>query len=383
VGSVHYSDTAAFGGTPVVEPSSSRGGVEILFAQDGSLLDTPFVRQKPDIVAPSGAATTMGPFSGSASAAAHAAAAAALLLELDSVDNLQQDQLRWLLTETAVDVGAVGPDFESGFGLIDVFEAALMLIVEPPIAISDQYTVDMNSILSVSAPGVMTNDLDLNGHSLEATVLTDPENGELVLLADGSFTYTPDVGFFGIDSFTYKVNDGAFTSELAVVSITLLGIESVSTSVMLQGTGQDANFGTDSPVLTIDREGVFDQTEFDPGGSGSIGFSAFGPGSYTLSANAPGFLEAVRTGVVLGAVAGAEVILPPVTLLAGDATDDGMIDSSDANVMTDAFGSQFDIGTRRDGEGHIADLNGDGVVNAVDLSLTVCNIGIVEPVSWE
>ena len=33
-------------------------------------------------------------------------------------------------------------------------------------------------------------------------------HGVLVLNLNGSFTYTPDTAFHGLDQFTYKANDG-------------------------------------------------------------------------------------------------------------------------------------------------------------------------------
>jgi hypothetical protein len=40
-------------------------------------------------------------------------------------------------------------------------------------------------------------------------------------MTNGSFTYTPDPGFFGVDSFTYKANDGELDSNIATVTITV------------------------------------------------------------------------------------------------------------------------------------------------------------------
>jgi hypothetical protein len=45
--------------------------------------------------------------------------------------------------------------------------------------------------------------------TLKATLVTGPANGTLLLRPDGSFSYTPNVGFSGGDSFTYQVT-GAF-----------------------------------------------------------------------------------------------------------------------------------------------------------------------------
>ena len=43
---------------------------------------------------------------------------------------------------------------------------------------------------------------------LSAELGTTTSNGSLTLNADGSFSYTPNAGFWGTDSFTYTATDG-------------------------------------------------------------------------------------------------------------------------------------------------------------------------------
>ena len=45
---------------------------------------------------------------------------------------------------------------------------------------------------------------------------TNPQHGALALNADGSFTYTPEAGYLGSDSFTYLASDGPLTSTASV-----------------------------------------------------------------------------------------------------------------------------------------------------------------------
>ena len=55
-----------------------------------------------------------------------------------------------------------------------------------------------------------------------ALLVSGPANGTVSLSPDGSFTYTPNTGFIGTDSFTYKASDGKLDSNLATVTITVL-----------------------------------------------------------------------------------------------------------------------------------------------------------------
>jgi RHS repeat-associated protein/uncharacterized repeat protein (TIGR01451 family) len=92
---------------------------------------------------------------------------------------------------------------------------------DAPTAVADNYLVAKNSVLTVAAPGVLTNDSDPEGNVLSAEVVTTPTQGTLALAPNGSFTYTPAANYEGPDSFTYRTSDGTTTSEPATVSITV------------------------------------------------------------------------------------------------------------------------------------------------------------------
>ncbi|MGV8049612.1 MAG: Ig-like domain-containing protein [Anaerolineaceae bacterium] len=73
-----------------------------------------------------------------------------------------------------------------------------------PVAVNDVYETDQDVVLEVAAPGVLANDTDQDPYDVfTAETKDEPLHGTLVLNADGSFTYTPDLGFFGTDTFTY------------------------------------------------------------------------------------------------------------------------------------------------------------------------------------
>jgi len=56
--------------------------------------------------------------------------------------------------------------------------------------------------------GVLVNDTDVDSSALTVSVQTPPAHGQLALQPDGAFTYTPDAGFTGEDTFLYRVSDG-------------------------------------------------------------------------------------------------------------------------------------------------------------------------------
>jgi ELWxxDGT repeat protein/VCBS repeat-containing protein len=86
--------------------------------------------------------------------------------------------------------------------------------------VHDAYSVDEDSVLVVSpAEGVLAN--DGNGETLIASIVSQPSHGALTFNADGSFTYTPNANFSGVDSFAYTATDGVLTGNTATVVITV------------------------------------------------------------------------------------------------------------------------------------------------------------------
>ena len=95
---------------------------------------------------------------------------------------------------------------------------------QAPDANDDVYSMSQGTTLTVSAPGVLGNDTDIDGNLLTATVVTGPAVGTLTLNSNGSFSYTPPALFSGTVNFTYGVSDGA-ASDIATVVITVNPIE--------------------------------------------------------------------------------------------------------------------------------------------------------------
>jgi len=91
-----------------------------------------------------------------------------------------------------------------------------------PVAQDDAYSVNENTRLTVAAPGVLGNDTDEDGDTLTAALVYGTGNGTLNLHADGSFNYTPNHNFIGIDSFTYQASDGTTLPSIASVTLTVL-----------------------------------------------------------------------------------------------------------------------------------------------------------------
>ncbi|MBF0627325.1 MAG: tandem-95 repeat protein [Magnetococcales bacterium] len=89
---------------------------------------------------------------------------------------------------------------------------------DAPVAVADTLTVSNAQPLSDTLTA-----RDRDGDPLTYTLLSNTSNGRIVLTnpATGAFTYTPNSGASGTDSFTFKVNDGQADSNTATVTLTI------------------------------------------------------------------------------------------------------------------------------------------------------------------
>lgn len=116
-----------------------------------------------------------------------------------------------------------------------------------PVAADDAYSTPQDQPLSVDAGGVLANDQDVDGDALAAVLASGPANGSLTLNPDGSFTYTPNAGFYGEDNFSYLANDGLANSNPATVTLTVSPvIAPPATELVIHLEVSGSPFGQDS-----------------------------------------------------------------------------------------------------------------------------------------
>lgn len=83
------------------------------------------------------------------------------------------------------------------------------------------YVTGLGQPLEVPARnGVLVNDSSSAGQAMTAALAAGPEHGSLDLRANGSFTYAPEAGWAGDDTFTYRASDGSWTSDPTAVTVT-------------------------------------------------------------------------------------------------------------------------------------------------------------------
>ncbi|HYI67618.1 MAG TPA: Ig-like domain-containing protein [Candidatus Limnocylindrales bacterium] len=90
-----------------------------------------------------------------------------------------------------------------------------------PVARPDAYSTAYRTTLVVPALGVLGNDTDADADALSAQFVGGGVSGSLSLGSNGGFTYSPNAGFSGTATFTYRVWDGVAWSAATTVALTV------------------------------------------------------------------------------------------------------------------------------------------------------------------
>ena len=146
-----------------------------------------------------------------------------------------------------------------------------------PVAVDDGFTGDEGAPIVGSAAG---NDTPGNISSTY-TALAQPANGTVVMNPDGSFTYTPNAGFVGPDTFPYQVCDADGDCATALVTI---NVQPLQGKLRLQKTvsKREVNVGSlVSYTLTVTNIGALPVVAADVVDVPPSGF-AFVPGSVVV-----------------------------------------------------------------------------------------------------
>ena len=114
-------------------------------------------------------------------------------------------------------------------GATSTATVTLVINSEPdnPVAQNDAYQFSKNKLFEVTVQnGLLINDFNIEAGdlSVNTTAINTTQNGELTLNADGSFTYQPDLGFIGVDSFTYSISNEQGLTATAQVTLSESGV---------------------------------------------------------------------------------------------------------------------------------------------------------------
>ncbi len=167
--------------------------------------------------------------------------------------------------------------YKANDGANDSNVAMVTIAVNPlndaPVAENDTYAVAEDSVLSVIAPGVLENDTDPDiGQTLIVELVSGPAHAfAFTLNPDGSFTYTPEADFNGVDTFTYRLFDGTAYSNVAMAQI---AVANVNDAPVAQSQSVSTNQNTPA-IITLTASDIDSATlSFNsamPPSQGSLG----------------------------------------------------------------------------------------------------------------
>ncbi|MFO0869481.1 MAG: Ig-like domain-containing protein [Pirellulales bacterium] len=164
---------------------------------------------------------------------------------------------------------------------LERLENRVVFAGDAPVAWNDVFHTPQDQPLEVSASGVLANDTDNEFDSLTAELFSPPAHGSVELLADGSFRYTPESGFTGLDAFLYRAGDGTSSSKLAAVT---LRVDDRQIAPVAQA---DAYQLDEDTSLTIGGPGVL-ANDTDADGDTLAATLVTGPEHGTVTLNADG-----------------------------------------------------------------------------------------------
>jgi hypothetical protein len=150
-----------------------------------------------------------------------------------------------------------------------------------PMAMPDSYTMDEDTVLNVSAPGVLGND---NGSGLTAELVDDVTTGSLTLNSDGSFAYIPPTDYAGSVTFTYRAYDGVTYSSPATVTITVVDVPDAPLAV------NDTYEMEQDMTLSVPAPGVLGN-DSDPNGDAITAVLVDAPAQGSLTLASDGFFS--------------------------------------------------------------------------------------------
>ncbi|WP_052380483.1 Ig-like domain-containing protein [Paenibacillus camerounensis] len=150
----------------------------------------------------------------------------------------------------------------------------------PPVA----QNLTLNTLQNTAAAGQIPA-VDPDGNPLTYTLSAPPALGTVLLNPDGSFTYTPNAGVVGTDTFSVLVSDGRGGTATSVVTVNIIDQPPITSNVQLS---TPANVPVAGAVIATDPDG--DILIFTLNASPVTGTAVVNPdGTFTYTPN-PGFI---------------------------------------------------------------------------------------------
>ena len=136
----------------------------------------------------------------------------------------------------------------------DSISITVTAVTDAPVAVNDGTPTPLGVVEDTpTVLNVVANDTDVDGpFPLKPVNVSDPPHGTVVVNADGTITYTPDLNYTGSDSFTYQAQDGGgMTSQnTATVSLTVTAVNDAPV-ITSNGGGATASISLPENTTTV------------------------------------------------------------------------------------------------------------------------------------
>jgi MYXO-CTERM domain-containing protein len=290
-------------------------------------------------------------------------------LEVDSVTDGTNGSVVNNVTDVTYtpDLDFVGIDtftytISDGLGGFDT--ATVTVTVGPmpddPVAVDDSDTTDEEVAVTID---VLANDYDVDGETPSVVSVTDGTNGTVV--NNGiDVTYTPDLDFFGTDTFDYTIDDGTGRTATATVTVTVDPLPDDPTAVDDSATtDEDVTVNIDVLVNDFDVDGDLVLVDLATDGTNGTVINNGTDIDYTPNQDFNGidsFDYTIGDGTGRTATATVTVTVNPMP---DDpvAVDDAAITDEEVAVTIDVLANDYDI----DGDLILVDLASDGTNGTV------------------
>ncbi|MDA1013984.1 MAG: tandem-95 repeat protein, partial [Planctomycetota bacterium] len=120
-----------------------------------------------------------------------------------------------------IELQASDPD---GHKVTHIFPITVNAVNDPPTADGQSVSTNEDTAKAITLTGS-----DVEGASLSFIIVSGPTHGSLSGTAP-NLTYMPNADFNGMDSFTFKSNDGTADSALAAITLTVISVNDVPTA---------------------------------------------------------------------------------------------------------------------------------------------------------
>lgn len=242
-------------------------------------------------------------------------------------------------------------------------------LLTAPVANADTYSVDQDTTLTATT-SVLANDTDADGDAINQAILqNNVTSGTLTLNTNGTFTYVPNAGFTGADTFTYFALDAANEQSTTAATVTInvtVNAAPVVSNVTLSGTLNTPVTGTltgtdaDGDTLTF-AEGATAET------NGTVVINSNGNFTFTPTNGFTGvatFSYRANDGSLNSSDATVTINVSTPANTAPTVSNVTLSGTINTNVTGTLTGTDVDGDTLTFAEGATAETNGTVVINS-------------------